>query len=223
MFIRIFAAFVCLNFLSTALTAEETIDELFARSIKVPESWDVADSSDGVRWHDEKIDISIFVAGKEKGKFLKSLHEEFEKDAHFLSSKSGKTIDLNLWSGGIQKSSIYIFAGSKKDIVEWGSKLDELFGEGFSEQISELVSREDFLCFSSLTLGKGDKIERSVIVVDRNDHPNYCLRRQLIHSFGLVGTLPIGIDSILVENRVVEFYSILDSVLLKMLYLSERT
>ena len=213
---------LCLHFLPSTLTADESIDELFALSVTVPESWDVASTSDVFLWQDEKVDISFFVAGKEKAQFLRSLDDEFEKDANFLSAKTGKTIELKLWSMGQQNSLIYVFAGNEEDIVEWGPKLDELFDVSFSTQITSLIHREDILCLSSLALGIGGEIERSVILIDRNDHPNYCLRRQLIHSFGLVGTLPMGVDSILVEDQAVEFYSQLDSVLLKMLYLSER-
>lgn len=220
--LRVLSTMLCLHLLPSTLAAEVTIDELFALSATTPENWEVASASDEFRWKDEKVDIAIFVAGKEKAQFLRSLHEEFEKDANFLSAKSGKTIEIKLWSLGQHNSSIYVFAGSKQDIVEWGPKLDELFEGGFSTQISDLLSQKGFLCFSSVKLGHYSEIERSVIVVDRNDHPNYCLRRHLIHSFGLVGELPAGVNSILAEDKAVEFYSQLDSVLLKMLYLSER-
>ncbi len=207
-----------LPFVGSAAFAQDFVDNMFEIATKPPSQWGV-DSSKNYKWVSEEIGIAFHVAGPDKGEFLKYLHPEFQEDAEFLSAKSGKTLDIKLWDGMSKDSSIYVYAGNQRDLIAYSPELDQIFGLGFTEQIKKLIEEGEPICFSSVSLGGESEITRAVIIVDRSDYPNFCLRRQLISAFGLFGELPTGTDSILGKGQNRQFFSELDSALLKILYL----
>ncbi|WP_299799854.1 DUF2927 domain-containing protein [uncultured Ruegeria sp.] len=206
---------------ASLLNAGADFEHLYQKATDAPREWEQFASVPVFRWEQPVLEISFHVSGPAPAEMLKSMNDEFDADANFLAEKAKKTLNLSLWSKGDQEPEIVVFIGTRKSLWNLVGYVDETLETEFAKDLVGIRERGESFCSSSLQKTSSGTIKRAVILVDRDERPNYCLRRNLILSFGLVGSLDNGKASILALDQMEEFYTPLDGLLLERLYATD--
>lgn len=200
---------------------QNEIFDHFAEAAMSPHGTISPDGFSLFEWHKKEVRVAFRVEGAEKGSVLRRMSSAFDGDKRFLEEHSDVYICLGLWGDDDVVPSIYVIVGSQVDLARKSSELQSLFG--LKQLSQEIRKSQGGVCFSKISVGSGGKIVRSVVFVDRHNSPNFCLRKELISSFGLFGELPEGAPSILARDLGYEFYQEMDGTMLSILYGSENS
>lgn len=171
-----------------------------------------------IRWETNDLLIGFFVPGRKYREAFEQINETFEADAVKLEKELGIRVSVATWWDNHPTPNIFVLLGEPSDIARLSSVVEQRFGvPGFAEEIRNRVRTNRSLCLPVEVFLEG-QLSAMVLIVNLKDDPEYCVRRSLIHSLGLVGTLNAGEESILARDSQIDEITELDLKLLRKLY-----
>lgn len=222
--LKIFVVFSTLFFSSAGNVQSErtgaSFDELFRMATQTEYLPTELTNNKPLIWRDPKIRIGLFAEKGTKGSVVRNLSAAFKEDLLFIEEATGIDIQLSSWSDIAPKPSIFIYLGTADQILHAAPAIEMSFNAtGYTKDMYRRTSNGESLCIPLVTVKRAGLLDKIVLIVDVNQTPQFCLRRQLIFAFGLVGKLPQDVKSILSTST---HYTGMDKSLLRVLYRSMK-
>lgn len=172
-----------------------------------------------VRWEVDEIKIGFNFGSTDLDEIMRQISSELKSDQMILEKQTGIKITLGLWGDQDPKPRIFLLIADKRQILEQAPFISETFkSPDFESKLHDHIEETGGGCFSLLKFDGQGEIKTAFITVDHQQSPSFCLRKQLLNAFGLVGRVSGDKLSVLHDSSPVEFYSDLDQKLLFELY-----
>lgn len=174
-----------------------------------------------IRWETESLKFGFYVIGENPDEsILNKLNDGFEMDRKILEHYSGIDIQVGLWGDTDPVPQVFIVMGTTKQILREANDLGDRFQEkDLRMRIGNHVNTDTGACFRVVKYNDDGEIIITLIGVDIDKQPAYCLRRQIYTSLGFLGNLPEMAPSILAKDGVEKNITELDRYMLRELYL----
>lgn len=171
------------------------------------------------RWDASQLKIAFYAEGKNKTEVLAPLSGPFELDRQDIQKASGIEFSFGLWGDTNPDPNIFVLIGNRDELLARADYLDRRFiFSDFVRELTELYESDRPLCTSEVLFDENNTILLAVVTVDTGYRSSYCLRRKLLMSIGIVGTVPDGTHSMLTAYGTDSPMTSLDKSFIRRLY-----